>query len=390
MKRLAFLAVALAFTAHAMEVRAESDWVNVSDNLIESLEAYDDSIPGARGVGGVAVDRHTGDVIMALNGPPFGLYRSRDAGNTWERIDGGSVAGGWVRSFSIRVDQDRPGRMAAFRVLPPAPKVEGRGRSDYKALDAMTLDGGKTWSAIETKSSFHGLGGWELGMVDWTPDEPTDMIAHIHGRGGIFFSRDSGQKWENIPGWRGGISWPSYTMDYIEAKDPNTWRRLARTMANGFGIADGAVLLGKLDGIERIQLDEEDTEPAKVSDFVVSAHTPVAFGGKLYWGAEKGVLVSPDGGRTWELLGAELPMVRKGPMFGPDADNMVVVTEDAVYRTRDGCRTWAKISDPKVVEDAWRSDARPSWLRTDYAWDHTRGLLYVAGLAGAAYKKEIR
>jgi photosystem II stability/assembly factor-like uncharacterized protein len=83
-------------------------------------------------------------------------------------------------------------------------------------------------------------------------------------------------------------------------------------------------------------------------------------------------------------------MVRKGPFFGQDASHIVVVTEDGVYHTENAGQNWRKISELRRIEDAWRGDRDPVWLRTDYAWDHTRNILYVTGMAGSAYKLEVK
>ena len=357
---------------------AQEQWVKVSDNLTETVEDYDGTVPGARGIGGVAVDRHTGDVIMGLNGPPYGLYRSSDAGETWTRIDGGNVEGGWIRSFSIRIDNDMPGRICAFRVTPPGP-----------AKSALTLDGGKTWQQIEKPWEYQGFGDWRHGMVDWSQD-PVHIIACNRIRPAITLSTNGGEKFEKTPGGSWGVVDWSHLHNYIRKYDENKLKRFKTRNVQGYGVYKGYVLMGRYDtGIERVAIDAEEPEYEPVSDHVVCAYTPVVFQGKIYWGAEKGLIVSADSGKTWELLGSELPNVNKGPFFGKDENNIVVATRDGVYRTKNAGESWNKVCALFKVEDAWRSDRGPLWLHTDYAWDHTRSLLYVAGLAGSAYKKEI-
>ena len=382
MKLASLLAACLVLGAAGAASAQEGGWVNVSDSLTAAAEGYDDTIPGARGVSGVAVDRFSGDVMMCLNGPPFGIWRSADAGKTWSRMDSNAVAGGWIRSFSIRVDQDKPGRVAVFRAWPPNP--------ESGAKSALTLDGGKSWHPISKPPFEHfGYGGWTHAMVAWA-DEPNDikMIGQNRIRPAIYISDNGGKKWDAIQGKFKGIIEDTYTIEYMRAKDPGKWESWKKSRILGYGLCGDAHLLGRFDSIQRSTDKGENWET--VSDFVVAAHTPVKFDGKLYWGAEKGVIVSDDAGKSWKLLGSELPMVRKGPFFGKDASTMVVVTEDGVYKTTDAGSKWIKVSDLFQVPDAWRAEHPPLWLRHDYAWDPTRDVLYVTGLAGSAYKKELK
>jgi photosystem II stability/assembly factor-like uncharacterized protein len=356
------------------------------DRVNLDIPAMDWRTPGARGVGGVAVDRHTGDVIIGLNGAPWGLWRSGDAGKTWTRLDEpNAVVGGWVRSFSIRIDNDRPGRVAAFRVSPPGPSTGG-GRMGHYATMGMTLDGGKTWTSRKLKGLM-GLSGMIHGMVDWTKPDANVMVAQPRIRPKLSLSTDGGESWSAI-GKIEGIFEPTPSVEFMKAKMPRNYAKWIATKVHGYGVWNGAILLGDYDGIKRRAIDGEKFET--VCEQIVSAHTPVAFDGKLYWGGEKGVLVSDDDGASWSLLGSELPMVRKGPFFGASPDRMVVVTESGVFRTENAGRTWWPISPLKKDETAWRADEGPLWLRHDYAWDHTRNIVYMAGMAGTLHKLEVK
>jgi hypothetical protein len=95
---LAAAMVAWAASPATAEQACEG-WENVSDALLAGLDDYEGKTPGARGIGGIAVDRHSGDLIAVLNGPPWGIYRSGDAGKSWARMDSNKspVAGGWIR-----------------------------------------------------------------------------------------------------------------------------------------------------------------------------------------------------------------------------------------------------------------------------------------------------
>jgi hypothetical protein len=379
---LAVVALACLLGLAAVQAQEELGWVNVSDNLTGSVEGYDPSVPGDRGVGGVAVDRHSGDVLMALNGPPYGLYRSSDAGETWTRIDDGYVGGGFVRSFGIRVNPDNPDHIAAFRGTPPA--------AGEHTGSAYTLDGGESWHPLEDTGFGQGFKGYVHGMVDWSQD-PVHVAAQTRFRPTIMVSINGGEKFDKSP-WGNKFCIVEYNWnhDWLRANEQrlNNWKS---KHATGYAIDGGYVMAGRYDvGIQRVEIGAEEAPRSIVSSLIPSAHTAVKLDGKLYWGAETGVIVSEDGGASWEQLGSELPMVRKGPFFGKDASEMVVVAEDGVYRTTDSCENWTKISDLVRIKDAWRADLDPLWVRTDYAWDHTRNVLYVTGLAGSGYKLEVK
>jgi photosystem II stability/assembly factor-like uncharacterized protein len=363
----------------------QDQWTDITSALTGSVEGYDGTVPGARGIGGLAVDRHSGDLLAGLNGEPFGLYRSSDAGKTWKRIDDGNVAGGWVRSFSIQIDATRPGRIAVFRVSPPAPmKEDGRG---MRARSAMTLDGGKTWQAFAKAKGLQGFGGYVHGMVDWSDEQPAHVIAQPRIRPRLAISHDGGKQFDQIKTKIAGIVEPYFNVKWIKAQDPGSYERWDEQHVLGYGIAEGAILLGDHDGMKRSSDDGATFET--VSELIAAAHTPILFKGKLYWGGEKGLLVSADAGKSWSLQGGKLGMIRKGPFFGEDENHMVVVTEDGVYRTQDGAKTWKKLCDLFRDPTAWRSDVEPLWLRHDYAWDHKTNTLYVAGLAGSLWKLEV-
>lgn len=376
---------AMALVALAGPLVAGDGWTSISGNLTRGLEGYNGKIPGARGIGGIAVDRHNGHLIVCLNGPPWGAYRSSDAGKTWKRFDDGNGAGGWIRSHSIQIDQDKPGRMAFFRVSPPSPR-HPRGRG-YQALSAMTLDGGKTWTKFGHGPSegLFGLGGWTHGMVDWSQENPTRIVAQNRVRPQMCLSTDAGESF--TPLHRPGIIEMSWNHEYAKAENLKDWEQYASNTLTGYGIGSDTLLMAKRGGIE-VSTDAGKNFQ-KVSEEVITTATPVRFSGKLYWGGENGLLISDDQGHTWQLLGSKLSNIRQGPMFGADSDEMVVVTEDGVYRTTDTCKTWKKISDLYRDPTGWRADIEEAWLRHDYAWDHKRKLLYVAGLAGTCYAKEI-
>lgn len=371
-----------------------SEWVSISEPLIASVPEYDGSIPGARGVAGIAVDRQTGDCYAGLNGPPYGVYKSSDAGMTWQRIDGGQIFGGWVRSASMQVDPDHAGRLAVFRVWPPGKWPEGGDarRADGELCQSgVTLDGGETWRVFSNPRFFHSYTGWRHGMVDWSSPDAQRIIADGRIRSPISVSGDGGQTWTEARKKYIGVVDHGYPIEWVEQGPPeqyvNAHAKWLKRVCKGYGMQGEALLLGTYTGIER-SADGGDTW-TPVADHIVGAITPVLSQGRLYWAAEAGVIVSDDAGASWTLLGSPREGARKGPYFGSSNNELVVVCEDGVYRSTDAAATWSKISKLFVVQDAWRAGEGDPLTYHDYAYDPTRKLLYVSGFAGSAFRKEV-
>jgi photosystem II stability/assembly factor-like uncharacterized protein len=375
------LALAVLFSASAACAQ-ETPWKKISDSLFAQAEGYSDLIPGGRRAGGIAVDRHSGDLFACLNGPPFGVWRSEDQGQSWKRIDDGDVVGGWTRTNAICFDPNTSGRMAFFRVFPPPGKNE-----DDKAQSSYTLDAGKTWTNMTHNEYVYAGGGWVHGMVDWSDDAPPAVIAQSRAKGSLFLSLDGGKEWVNtkIYGVLYGSLSAKRARELIEGGHAD--RRLKLELTYGYGLCDGALLVAGNEGIRR-STDQGKTFE-KVSEARVTSECPVRLGDRLYWLSDKGVIVSDDKGATWSLLGSELPGAAKGPLFGKNASQMLVVTDRGVFKTEDAARTWKKVSDLFWVPDTYKARFEQVLRRHDYAWDPQGNVLYVSGLAGSIYSRPL-
>ncbi len=386
----------MGLTAAAVTLAPAQDagtdgWVKFSDNLLNTLEGYRTIQPGARGIGGLAVDRLTGDLYMCPNGWPFGAYRSADAGQTWERIDkGGEVIGGWHRSYSISMDQMKSGRMVFFRKFPPPHRKYEKDEDPMKSISVgLTTDGGESWfTDFPLHRQPYGAGGWSHGMVHWVDENPSRMIGHAITRHGIMFTIDGGENWADIKEFD-PIFEASYAVEqarWLTENKPEEAEKVTFPTTRGYGISAEGIFIGNDEGIHFRADDAEEFE--RVADYQVGGYTPIRFGSGLYWGTETGIIASMDEGKTWNLVGAELPGIVKGPFFGGNTE-MVVVTRDGVFGTRDACQTWQKLSDLFWVPDTYKHEFEQVLRRHDYAWDPTRNILYVSGLAGSAYKKQL-
>ncbi len=376
-----WILAAIALTA-STALAQEARWEKISDTLTEQAPGYSDLIPGGRRVGGIAVDRHSGDLFACLNGPPFGVWKSTDMGKTWTRLDDGDVVGGWTRSKAICFDPAVSGRMAFFRVFPPPGKNE-----DDKVKSSFTLDGGKTWTHMTHNEYVYAGGGWVHGMVDWSEEGPQAVIAQSRAKGTLYYSLDGGKEWTDtkIPGVLYGSLSVKRARELMAGGQAD--RRLKLELTYGYGLVDGVLLVAGNEGIRR-STDQGKTFQT-VSDEIVTVECPVRLGKRLYWLSEKGVIISDDQGKTWSLLGTGISGSAKGPIFGTTAEEMLVVTDKGVFKTTDAAKTWKKVSDLFWVPDTYKARFEQVLRRHDYAWDPQRNILYVSGLAASVYKKQL-
>lgn len=159
--------------------------------------------PASRGlhpdIHGLAVDPANPQVVHAATG--HGLYRTEDAGESWERSDAGI---------------DRPYLNTVF-VLPNNPQIllaggapdsprHYRRPGGARAAVFRSTDGGRTWTRV-TQGLPDMLGG-EVGCFVCSPAEPETIVAGTLA-GDIFVSRDAGETWEQVaiglPGIWAGI-----------------------------------------------------------------------------------------------------------------------------------------------------------------------------------------
>ncbi len=130
--------------------------------------------------------------------PERGVYRSKDGGDTWERILHVSDEAGAV---DLAVDPTNPRILYAslWRVLRTPWSLEsgGEGSGLWKSTD-----GGDTWEELSGKP---GLPRGPLGIigVDVSASNPENLYAIVEAeKGGVFRSRDGGDTWEKVNGSR--------------------------------------------------------------------------------------------------------------------------------------------------------------------------------------------
>lgn len=324
----------LAGTADAADPPAPPEpWVDLTANL----QAGGASL----GTGNVEVHSPSGAVYVMGFGS---VSRSTDHGQTWTVIGKDPLGGKCWHAGGLDVDPNRPGRVAAFFKHVPTAKVRG----------GITLNDGETWQEIKRTS----LGGekidnfgWSWGRVDWTPEEPTFLLARMHHESRLYLSDDAGQTWALATDATqfGGFYDPANLVCWIP--EDNT------TMHS----SDGG----------------QTWQPT--GQWEVTALFPARKKETLVWVVRDGVIVSADKGQTWTHPDGKLEDAHWGPFFGPTKNNMLVVTLEGVYQTADGGATWTRIAENATTAVAKvKKKFRMDWHLTeaDWAWDYTKHRLY--------------
>jgi photosystem II stability/assembly factor-like uncharacterized protein len=315
------LAGMLSLSPFSVFSAEKGKWVRLAPNTPGQPDAIDLSktLPSGHPTavrGELAVDRTTGALFVAAC--YWGLWKSTDHGETFARIDNGQIPGGGPSNqFALQVCPEDGGKMLLLSggignpALPPC---------------GLTTDGGKTWQTFgEIDRNYSKNMFLEVVAVDWKSS--TVLGNGVQDGWGIYHSANAGKTWTHLP--RG-------THRYL-------------TGAGVFGptvfvICDGGGSQSR--AIERSEDSGKTWE--KVSDLGGVGPMQI-FKGTAYWLSSKGSLItSKDEGKTWTVLSLSAPAnIMRGPYFGKDEKQIVVVNEEGFSETTDGGYTW-KLAAPNA------------------------------------------
>lgn len=317
----------------------EPAWQEVSAPVLEKLENEGKKLDWPGGTAGVAVDATTGTLFMVV--PGQGIWRSRDQGTSFERVDGGVIGGRCETSYSLQVDP-KGKRLACFM-------LDGN--------CGMTRDGGEKWV------SFAGLGrNWDYAAVDWSAAEVKHIFGARHETGGeVYLSNDGGKSWQKL------------------FED----REFERT--GGLGIFDAKTLVYTMKG-KGIQRSTDGGKTwTRVSDLEPRGRVVTIRDGVAYWLGEKRLLKSEDRGATWSAHGGEVD-ASIGPYFDPrDPKRIGVAGREGIFESADGGETWKKVAELPEKFDL----PKPGWY-SNLAWDPARGIWYASRMSRATFRLETR
>ena len=227
-----------------------------------------------------------------------GLYKSTDAGKTWNKILYINEKTGCA---DITIDPNNPETIFAttweFRRFPYAFNSGGNGSGMYKSKD-----GGKTWQEI-TK----GLPKKPFGRIAFAlaPSAPDNMVAIVESNEtGLYISSDGGESWKQQSATFNILARPFYfSVIAIDPKDPKRVYRPAYTFSysndGGYSFADANNEGGWLHSdMHAFWINPNNTN-------------------QLYVGTDGGVYYSLDRGATWNFV-KSLPV---GQFYHVAADN---------------------------------------------------------------------
>ncbi len=327
---LFFAGDGLSQTKSAPADEEAARWVDISANVIQSLESEGKKIGYPGKTAGIAVDRITGDVFMVV--PDQGIWRSSDHGSSFTRVDGGKIGGRCETGFALNFDPLGK-RLACFML---------DGASGY------TLDGGKTWHSMQPNQR-----GWDCGSVDWSAQKPANIFALRHECGGeIYTSSEMGASWS-----------------------------LKGKAFASVGIFDALTFVATREKEEGIFRSTDGGESwTNVSERRPAGRDIRILKGVAYWTSDEGILVSKDHGATWAVQG-DVVECSFGPYFGKDEMHIVVVGKKGFFQTSDGGRQW-KQAAPLPPQ---YSVAMPGWF-LNFGWDPHANIFYASRMGKPAYK----
>ena len=282
--------------------------VSIGDGLYKSTDGGDNwvkiGLDSTEHISKVIIDPSNSSIIyVSAPGPLWsdskhrGLYKSIDAGKTWEKILYISEKAGCA---DISLDPSQPNTVYAttweFRRLPYLFNSGGPGSGIYKSLD-----GGKTWKELTKGLPAKPFGRTALALA---PSAPNNLLAIVESaKTGLFISSDGGESWKEQSASLNVVSRPFYFSTLVvDPKDPKRVYRPAYTFAYSI---DGGYSYA---------------ESSSEGGWVHSDHHALwinpANTNQLYLGTDGGVYMSLDKGGSW-FFNQNLPV---GQFYHVDYD----------------------------------------------------------------------
>ena len=268
--------------------------VGEGNGIYRSLDAGKtwDHVWKAEGqIGTIVVSPNNDDVIFAAAlgspfgaGPERGVYRSTDGGDSWERV---LYVNEDTGASDVAFDESNPNILFAgmwqTRRYPWDMVSGGAGSGLY-----MSRDGGDSWKKLEGDGLPDGI--WGKVGVRVAPTNSERVYALIEANdGGLFRSDDGGDSWEHIsdsPGLK-QRAWYYTTLTIDPTNEDVIWFpqvRMLKTIDGG-----KSVLPAKAGGWDHHDVWIDPKNPKRIAE-----------------ASDAGVALSLDGGKTWKL--AQIPI----------------------------------------------------------------------------------
>lgn len=280
-----------------------------------------------------------------------GIWRSSDAGNSWEHLEQG-VTQTYITSIAVSAVEQTNG----FGVVYAGSEPSALFRSE---------DGGATWQELHTLLQLPSAPTWSfppkphLSHVRWITPDPhiADRVFVAIEAGALVRSHDGGHTWEDR---RPGGPYDTHTL-IMHPQAPN---RLYSAAGDGFFTSsDGGDTWQRSEiGLDHHYLWSVAADPANPSTLVLSgatgpmqAHNPSE--------ADAMIIYRRSGSGSWQRIRAGLPSGRGVLASGLAAHQaepgvFYAVNNRGVYRSTDAGNTW------ESLPIRWPQGADIGWARS--------------------------
>lgn len=317
-----------------------------SEDAGQSWEVRDNGIThDGRSLRGITIDPNNADIVFVGLEVEAGqwqrehpeatadmaggeVYKSTNSGLTWTRIWQGPNVARYVW-----IDPRNSNRVyVSTGIFDRIPANSNHAANDPGGVGILRSDdGGQTWMVLDEKN---GLGGRIIPSLFMHPTNPDMLIAAVYGsniKNGVFVTRDGGDSWEQSLDYPTGM----HNVE-IATSNPDIW--YAATEGPVFRSDDA----GK--NWQNYRLATQDRDAGMPIDLQVDPRDPYRVFVNNYGGSN---FVSTDGGVTWVdaskgYTGAWVTL------FMLPNDKLVAGAQTGMFNGNDGGLTWVGLN---IVED---------------------------------------
>ncbi|MEO0553954.1 MAG: glycosyl hydrolase [Bacteroidota bacterium] len=277
-----------------------------------------------------------------------GVWRTTDAGNTWENISdgyfGGSIGAVAVSEWDNNV------------IYVGGGEVTVRGNVSYGYGMYKSLDAGKTWEHIGLKNSRH------IPRVRIHPKNPDLVYAAVMGdlykssnERGVYRSKDGGKNWEKVLFTNKDAGAVDLVMDPNNPRIlyASTWR-IRRTPYSLESGGEGSAIWKSTDGGDTwTDISKKEGLPGDAWGISGIAVSPV--NSNRIWAIIEnkngGVYRSDDAGQTWKKLNSSRSLRQRAWYYtriyaDTQDEDRVYVMNVRYHRSKDGGKTFEAFNAP--------------------------------------------